>query len=112
MDIRADVLLIVLGAALVTVVPRVAPLVLLSRVDLPRWLKVWLGYVPVAVLGALLAGELFLPSGRLVSLSSNAALPAIVPAIVVAVRYRSIIGAVLAGVAAMALLRAVTTMGG
>lgn len=106
MDIRAEVLLIVLGAALVTVVPRVVPLVLLARIDLPRWLKVWLGYVPLAVLGALLAGELFLTGGRLVPLASNAALAAIAPAIVVAARFRSIIGAVGAGVAAMALLRA------
>jgi branched-subunit amino acid transport protein len=105
MDIRADVLLIVLGGALVTIVPRVAPLVLLSRIDLPRWLKVWLGYVPVAVLGALLAGELFIPAGRLVPPSSNVALLAIVPAIAVAARFGSIIGAVIAGVAAMAVLR-------
>lgn len=106
MDIRADVLLIVLGAALVTVVPRVAPLVLLARIDLPRWLKVWLGYVPVAVLGALLAGELLLSEGRLVPLASNVALAAILPAIAVAARFGSIIGAVIAGVAAMAVLRA------
>ena len=106
MDIRADVLVIVLGAALVTVVPRVAPLVLLARIDLPRWLTVWLGYVPVAVLGALLAGELFMPAGRLVPLLSNASLLAILPAIVVAARFGSIIGAVIAGMAAMAVLRA------
>jgi len=106
MDIRADVLVIVLGAALVTVVPRVAPLVLLARIDLPRWLKVWLGYVPVAVLGALLAGELFMAAGRLVPLSSNVSLLAILPAIAVAARFGSIIGAVIAGVAAMAVLRA------
>jgi branched-subunit amino acid transport protein len=105
-EIRADIVLIALGAALVTVVPRVAPLVLLSRIALPRWLRVWLGYVPVAVLGALLAGELFLSGGKLVPLSSNAALLAIAPALAVAARYSSIIGAVLAGVAAMALLRA------
>jgi branched-subunit amino acid transport protein len=106
MEIRADVLLIVLGAALVTIVPRVAPLVLLSRIDLPRWLKVWLGYVPVAVLGALLAGEIFVSRGQLVPLASNAALLAILPAIAITARYGSIIGAVLAGVAAMAMLRA------
>jgi len=106
MDLRADVVLIVLGSALVTVVPRVVPLALLSQLELPRWLKVWLGYVPVAVLGALLAGELFLSGGKPIPLASNAALLAIVPAIAVALRYASIIGAVLAGVAAMALLRA------
>jgi branched-subunit amino acid transport protein len=106
MDIRDTVLLIALGAALVTVVPRVAPLALLAGIELPQWLKVWLGYVPVAVLGALLAGELFLSAGRLVPLASNPALAAILPAIAVAARFGSIIGAVIAGVAAMAVLRA------
>lgn len=106
MEIRPDILLIALGTALVTLVPRVVPLVLLSRIELPRWLRVWLGYVPVAVLAALLAGELFVSGGKLVPLSSNGALLAIVPAIAVAARFGSIIGAVMAGVAAMALLRA------
>jgi branched-subunit amino acid transport protein len=104
-EIRADILLIALGAAFATVVPRVVPLVFLSRVRLPRGLKVWLNHVPVAVLGALLAGELFVSGGELMPLASNAALLAIVPAIAVAARSGSIIGAVLAGVAAMALLR-------
>ncbi len=102
MEIRADILLIALGAALVTVLPRAMPLVLLSRTELPRWLKIWLGYVPVSVLAALLAGELLVSAGR----SPFGGLIAVVPAFVVAARYRSIIGAVLAGVAAMAVLRA------
>ena len=106
MEIRADILLIALGAALVTVVPRVLPLVFLSRIELPGVLKAWLGHVPVAVLGALLAAELFVSGGKLAPLASNASLLAIVPAFAVAARYGSIIGAVLAGVAAMALLRA------
>jgi branched-subunit amino acid transport protein len=104
MEIRADILLIALGAALVTVVPRVVPLVLLARMQLPHWLRVWLGYVPVAVLAALLAGELFLAGGGLAP--PGAPLLAILPAFAVAARSGSIIGAVLAGVAAMALLRA------
>ena len=106
MEIRAEVLLIVLGSALVTVLPRVLPLVVLSRLDLPAWARAWLSYVPVSILGSLLASELFLPGGRMAPLAGNLSLIAIVPAIALAWAYRSIIGAVLAGVAAMALLRA------
>ncbi|MBI2318716.1 MAG: AzlD domain-containing protein [Betaproteobacteria bacterium] len=106
MEIRAEVLLIVLGSALVTLVPRVLPLVLLARLELPETVKVWLSYVPVSILGALLASELFLREGRLAPLAGNLSLLAVVPAIALAWRYRSIIGSVLAGVAAMALLRA------
>lgn len=106
MEIRAEVLLIVLGSALVTLVPRVLPLVVLSRLDLPGWMKAWLAYVPVSILAALLASELFLQGSRLAPLAGNLSLAAIIPAIALAWAYRSIIGSVLAGVAAMALLRA------
>ena len=104
MEIRADILLIALGAAFVTVLPRVVPLVLLSRTELPQWLRIWLGYVPVSILAALLAGELLVSGGRLVPHAGS--LIAVAPAFLVAARVHSIIGAVLAGVATMAVLRA------
>ena len=106
MEIRAEVLLIAFGSALVTLLPRVLPLVILSRLNLPDWIKAWLSYVPASILGALLASELFLRDSRLAPLAGNLSLLAIVPAIALAWAYRSIIGSVLAGVAAMALLRA------
>ena len=108
MDVRAEILLIALGSAAVTLIPRVAPLVLLSRIALPDGLKTWLSYVPFAILGSLLSSELLLSGGRLAPLSGNPALVAIVPAIAIAWRYGSIIGAVLAGIAAMALMRALS----
>jgi branched-subunit amino acid transport protein len=108
MDIRAEILLIALGSAAVTLIPRAAPLVLLSRIALPDGLKAWLSYVPIAILGSLLSSELLLSGGRLAPLSGNLALVAIVPAIAIAWRYRSIIGSVLAGIAAMILLRALS----
>ncbi len=106
MEIREYVLVIVLGAAAVTLLPRVLPLLLLSRVTLPGWLRVWLAQVPVAVLAALLAQEIAFEGGRLVPLSQNAAAMAIVPVLLVAALTRSLIGAVVCGVVVMALLRA------
>lgn len=106
MEIRADILLIVLGSALVTMAPRIAPLVLFARIPLPDWLRIWLNHVPVAVLAGLLASELFVAHGELVPLASNLSVIAILPAIFITARYGSIIGAVLASVGAMALLRA------
>jgi branched-subunit amino acid transport protein len=87
----------------VTAVPRVVPLVLLSKIDLPRWLLAWLAYVPVAVLAALLAIEVLVVEGK-PALTDNPALLAIVPALAVAGLTRSLIGTVLAGVAAYWLL--------
>src|SRR2546429_7285638 len=91
MEVRPEILALVLGCALVSAVPGVVPLVALSRLELPPWLADWLRYVPIAVLAALLAIEL---------LSAGAAgLPAIMAAFAGAASTRSLLGAVIAGVA-------------
>jgi branched-subunit amino acid transport protein len=91
MDIRPEFLGLVLACAAVTAIPRVLPLVALSRMDLPGWLLGWLRYVPVAVLAALLAIEL--------RSSGAAGLPAIAAAFAVAFLTRSLLGTACAGVA-------------
>jgi branched-subunit amino acid transport protein len=106
MEIREYVLLIALGCAGVTLPPRVLPLVLLARVALPPWLRIWLSQVPVAIMAALLAQEIAIGDGRLLPLAHNSAALAIVPVLLVAALTRSLIGSVAAGVVAMALLRA------
>jgi branched-subunit amino acid transport protein len=105
MDIRPEVLTIALGAALVTVVPRVLPLVVLARLALPPALRAWLAWVPIAILAALAAGELGLQDGA--PALKWRELAAVVPVLAVAALSRSLIGAVVAGVAAMALARAI-----
>jgi branched-subunit amino acid transport protein len=99
MDVRPELLALILACAAVTVVPRVAPLALLSRIALPAWLLAWLAYVPVAVLAALLAIEVLVVDGKLALPGANPPLLAIIPALVVAGLTRSLIGTVLAGLA-------------
>jgi branched-subunit amino acid transport protein len=96
MNISPAFLGLVLACALVTALPRVLPLLVLSRLQLPAWLLDWLRFVPVAVLASLLSLEI-LSAGK-------AGLPAIVVALAVAAGTRSLLGTVLAGVAAYWLL--------
>lgn len=91
MEIRPEILALVLACALVTALPRVLPLVLLSRFQLPRLVTEWLRYVPLAVLQTLLVIEL-LGAGI-------AGVVAIVAAFAVAVWTKSLLGTVIAGVA-------------
>ncbi len=98
MDIRPEILTLVLACAAVTVVPRVVPLVLLAKVDLPGWLLQWLGYVPIAVLAALLAIEVLVVDGRTAVSIANPSLLATIPALAVAALTRSLIGTVAVGV--------------
>jgi branched-subunit amino acid transport protein len=106
MDIRPEILIVILGSAVATVIPRVAPLVILTRLTLPDWLRAWLGYLPVAILSALLATELVIDGGKLAFKWRE--LAAILPVFVVAAMTRSLLGAVAAGVAMIAVLRALT----
>lgn len=106
MDVRASVVWIIVGTGAVTVIPRVAPLVLLSRITLPGWVIRWLGYVPIAVLAALLAQTVALSNGHLALPPRNLGMLAAIPTLLVAVYTRSMIGTVLCGVVTMAMLRA------
>jgi branched-subunit amino acid transport protein len=104
MDIRPEFLALVLACALVTALPRVLPLVVLSRFALPRWLLDWLSYVPIAVLAALTAIEVLVPGGQALVIRGNVAIPAVAAAFAVAAATRSLLLAVLCGVAAFWLL--------
>jgi len=97
-------LLIFLMSA-VTYLPRLLPVLLLSRRSLPEAIERWLSYVPVAVLAALLAPTIFAPSGMLkFSLSENPALWVSIPVFAIAFLTRNLMITVLSGVILSALL--------
>lgn len=91
MDIRPEILSLVLACALVTALPRVLPLALLSRFELPRVVADWLRTVPISVLAALLSIELLA--------TGVAGLVAIAAALAIACMTKSLLGTVIAGVA-------------
>lgn len=90
--------------AAVTYLPRMAPLVLLSGRKFPPVVMEWLGLLPAALLGAMVAQAVLAPDGTL-SLSWRN--PMLVPSLVagfVAWRRRSLALTVLSGMAAMGLM--------
>ena len=105
-----DQLLLIAGMALVTYLPRMLPLWLLSSRELhPAFLR-WLGMLPPAVLAALLAPALFLRDDGAGAKSlffslDNVFLLAAVPTFIVAYMTKSFFGTVAAGMACVALLR-------
>lgn len=105
MEVNYYILLVIVGSAIVTFIPRVLPLVLLSRMQIPEWGIQWLKHVPVAVMAALLAQELLLSENHF-SISDNLLeLIAAVPTFLVAILTRSLLGTVLVGVASLMILR-------
>lgn len=108
---RAQVLAVVLGMALVTYLPRALPMTVLSRLSLPDWFRRWLSFVPVAVLASLLAPALVMPAGQWQIGTDNLSLLAALPTFAVALRTRSLLPSVLAGLAAMVVLVALRRFG-
>ena len=105
MEIRWSILLLILGSGIVTFIPRVIPLAVLSRIQLPDWAMRWLGHVPIAVMAALVGQELLMPDGQLASLPHNPELIAALPTFAVAILTRSLLGTVVVGILSMMVLR-------
>ncbi|MBS4214324.1 MULTISPECIES: AzlD domain-containing protein [Neobacillus] len=105
MEVRWSIFLIIFGSALVTFIPRVLPIAILSRVELPEWAMRWLSYVPIAVMAALVGQELLMPNGKLAPLTDNLELIAALPTFLIAIITRSLLGTVLAGIISIMVLR-------
>lgn len=105
MEVTSYVLLIIIGSAIVTFIPRVLPLVLFSRIQIPQWGINWLKHVPIAVMAALLAQELLIVENKFSITGNLLELLAAIPAFVIAILTRSLLGTVLVGVASLMILR-------
>lgn len=104
MDQRA-ILITILGMGLVTYLPRLIPVLLFSTKLLPRQVIAWLGFVPVAVLSALLLPSLLVNDSRVDFSGSNLFLWAAIPTFLVAWKTRSLFGSVIVGMAVVAIAR-------
>lgn len=92
-----DYLYLMLAMGAVTYLPRMLPLVLLSRRKLPVWLAEWLELIPAAILSALIAPTLFAGSNpRFLSLGKPELIAAI-PTLLFALKTHSLAGTVLVG---------------
>ena len=96
---------VVVGMAVANFGVRYAPIALVSRVQLPKPVMRWLSFVPVSVMGALVAGEVLRPSGVWTNPLAGASLYA---AIITGLTFhfsRSFLGATVAGMASFVALQ-------
>lgn len=101
----AKVVLALTGMSIVTYLPRVLPVITLSRMDLPQWFLTWLKYVPVAVLSALLAPLLTLQNGQFSIGLGNHALLAALPCFLIATKTKNLFLTVTTGILVTIVLR-------
>ena len=102
---RSDVILIIIGMALVTYFTRIGALALFRFIGVPSWLNRWLKYVPVAILTALIVPSLLLPKGYLDLSVNNHYLIAGFIAALVAYKSRNIVATLGLGMGVMFVLK-------
>lgn len=100
-----ELIFLFFGMGLVTYLPRMLPMVVLSKIKMPELVLRWLRYIPPAVLAALLVPELLLKQGQWHFSFENHYLLAAVPTFAVAFYVRSLFLPVAAGMAAVVLFR-------
>jgi len=98
---------VILGMALANFAVRFVPIAIVSRTRIPRPIMRWLSYIPVAVMGSLVAGQVILPDREVIAPWGNPYLLAAVPTAIIYYKSRSFLGSVLAGIVAFVVLRAV-----
>lgn len=101
------IIAVILGMAVVNYLFRAVPLVVLSKVELPRVMNRWLSYVPISVMGALVASEVFTPGGIVTNPLGNPAFWGAVVSGATFYKTRSFVGGSLAGMAAYLILRTI-----
>lgn len=96
--------LLILGCAVVTWIPRIMPFILVKNMKMPDVVLRWLTYIPVCILSALVIEGMFVKQQRLVTIDWISLL-AFIPTLLVALFTKSLSKTVIAGVLTMALLR-------
>lgn len=102
---QQTILITIVGMMAVTYGPRVLPVLALARRRLPDALVRWLGFIPAAVLAAMLAPSLFISERGLDFSRENIFLWAALPTFVVGHKTGSFALAVAVGMACVALGR-------
>ena len=88
-----------IGLAIITLVTRTFFMLPKHEVPLPNWLKRGLKYAPLAALAAVIAPEIVMSNGQLISSFADARLPALAASVVYFFYKRSILGTIALGMA-------------
>jgi len=105
MSLQTKIYLVIFGLWIINYLPRMLPMVVLSKLRIPETVIRWLSFVPAAVLAAIIAPSVLMPDNRLFLSPQNAYLLAAVPAFAAAFKTKSLVWTLITGMLAMALLQ-------
>ena len=102
---QTTIWIVIVGMGVLNYAVRFLPLSIVSRIDVPKPIARWLSFVPISVMGALVASEVLRPGGVW---SNPLTGPSLYAAIATALVFRftkSFLGATVAGMASFVALQ-------
>ncbi|MCL9661041.1 AzlD domain-containing protein [Paenibacillus hunanensis] len=104
MTVNWTVFMIIVGCALVTMIPRVAPFFVVRNMVLPQAVMKWLSYIPVCIFTALVVESMLDKQSGTLHIEWPAVI-VLVPTLLVALKTKSLSLTVVVGVVCMAVVR-------
>nr|WP_304217005.1 AzlD domain-containing protein [Fredinandcohnia onubensis] len=104
MSLNVSILLIIVGSAIVTFIPRVIPFIVIRKIGLPKIVIKWLSFIPICIFTALIVDSFIIQDESLLSIDWRV-LAAIIPTLIVAIWTKSLSVTVIAGIVCMATIR-------
>lgn len=96
---------VIIGGCIVTVLPRVLPITILSKIRLNKNVEEFLTYIPLSILAALIAVELLTVDNKFSIQGNSLELLAAIPTVLVALRKNNLLLTVVVGIVSVAILR-------
>ena len=96
---------VIVGGCIVTVIPRVLPITILSKIRLNKKVEEFLTYIPISILAALIAVELFTDNNKISIEGNFVEILAAVPTLLVALKRNNLLLTVVIVIVSIAILR-------
>ncbi|CZR98693.1 MULTISPECIES: AzlD domain-containing protein [unclassified Clostridioides] len=84
------ILVVILGMAIVTYIPRILPMIILSKNDMPDSIKDIMKFIPIAILSSLIAKDIFFNGDNLYMSLTNPKIISGIIVLLVAYKFKSI----------------------
>ena len=97
--------IIILGGAIVTILPRVIPIMFVSKINLNDKITKFLQFIPIAILSALVVSEIFITNNKLYI--NTYEMIAVIPTVLVAIIKDNLLPTVIVGITSLAILRVI-----
>jgi len=98
---------VIIGGCIVTLVPRVLPITILSKIKLNRKVEEFLTYIPISILAALIAVQLFVVDNKFSLQGNFVEILAAIPTLLVALKKNNLLLTVSIGIVSIAILRVI-----